>query len=68
MRGLLSKSFVEFAQWQGALNAAHAYGTVNPNAQSSLKSDGLTTTKEAEAAKDSISLSEQEPLSIAAVC
>lgn len=29
---LLSKSFVEYAKWQGSLNAVHAYGTVQPTA------------------------------------
>jgi hypothetical protein len=56
---LLSKSFVEFARWQGALNAAHAYGSANSNGSSnaidnetdtstntssSTKATGATTT------------------------
>jgi hypothetical protein len=56
---LLSKSFVEFARWQGALNTAHAYGSANligtsdaidnetnttTNTSSSTKDTGATTT------------------------
>ena len=60
---LLSKSFVEFALWQGALNTAHAYGTVNPT---------TTATPLTAVADDKNSPSpaatEPEPRSIAAVC
>ena len=35
---LLSKSFVEYAKWQGSLNAVHAYGTVQPKAALSVQS------------------------------